>query len=129
MISEELAYYTKNPKELSTAMKHLRRIYGDSEAESVRRQVKAYSKRLSPKIAMKKEYEKKVRELTEIQPLSLLSNYEKRAFKGFHVDHIVSISEAFKLGWPPDRCANISNLQMLPYKDNMVKGCKSMIAK
>ena len=38
-----------------------------------------------------------------------------------HVDHIVSIRQAFKLGWPVEKCADISNLQMLDRDVNMKK--------
>lgn len=40
----------------------------------------------------------------------------------YHLDHIVPIIECFKRGWTPERAADISNLQMLHWKDNLTKG-------
>lgn len=75
-------------------------------------------------------YTKRVRVLTEatyrehkdlINPL----NYPRlRAGQedGYHLDHIRSISECFHNNVPPEECAHYTNLQMLPWADNISKG-------
>jgi hypothetical protein len=44
--------------------------------------------------------------------------------QGWHLDHITSIVECFKRGWPPEKAAEVGNLQMLLAGDNMSKGRK-----
>jgi len=76
----------------------------------------------------KEIYYKKVRGETEKQPLHLLENYENRGRNGdgvYHVDHIIPISYGFANGIPPEIIADINNLQMLPYAENIKKGCKT----
>lgn len=74
-----------------------------------------------------KEYYRKVIRITEKQNLSSLSNIEKRGVMGLsedphHVDHIVSIYDAFMNDVPPEITGHISNLQCLPAKVNISKG-------
>jgi len=71
-------------------------------------------------------YKKEVWRLTELEPIRLLPNYERRGFKDYHLDHILSISEGFRLGLPPETLACISNLRMIPHKHNMVKGTRTV---
>lgn len=40
---------------------------------------------------------------------------------GWQLDHIVSIKKCFNAGLPPEEAAALSNLQMLPWKDNLEK--------
>ena len=40
---------------------------------------------------------------------------------GYQLDHKTSIKKAFELGWTPEQCADVSNLQLLPWKDNREK--------
>ena len=40
---------------------------------------------------------------------------------GYQLDHKVSIKKAFELGWTPEQCADVINLQLLPWKDNREK--------
>ena len=80
------------------------------------------------KIAKKKEksaqviYKKKVWELTEQNDLSVLDNFERRGFKDYHLDHKVSIYYGFKNGIPEEHIAHVSNLRMIPHKENTDKG-------
>lgn len=67
-------------------------------------------------------YYKKVRKITEEQPLHLLENNEKRGRVDYHVDHIIPISYGFANNLPPELIGNILNLQMLYYKENIKKG-------
>lgn len=70
------------------------------------------------------EYKRKVWQLTKLQPINLLEHSEKRGFRGYHLDHVLSIKEAFKLGLPPETPADLSNLRFIPHKQNMLKGTR-----
>ncbi len=72
-----------------------------------------------------RQYRQKAWQITNAQPLHLLENYEKRGFKNYHLDHILSIWNAFHLNLPPETVGHISNLRMIPHKDNTNKGRKS----
>lgn len=77
----------------------------------------------------KRNYWKKVWELTE-SIAHLIPGIEKgRAFKGYHIDHIIPVSHGYKHGVNPEKIAHISNLRMLPYKENMAKGIKLYVNK
>ena len=43
---------------------------------------------------------------------------------GYHLDHIVSCREGFESSMTPEQISDVSNLQMLPWRDNVVKGRK-----
>ncbi|HQV74165.1 MAG TPA: hypothetical protein PLE78_01635 [Flavobacteriales bacterium] len=68
----------------------------------------------------------KVWELTEAQPLDQLENFELRSWKGWHIDHVLSIAEGYKLGLPAETLACISNLRMLPAENNISKHTKTV---
>lgn len=72
------------------------------------------------------QYKALVWKLTREEPLHLLKGFEKRSWKGLHVDHVLSIAEGFKRGLPPETLAHISNLRMLPAKENLGKGTKTV---
>ena len=40
---------------------------------------------------------------------------------GYQLDHIQSVKECFDLGIPPESCARLENLQMLPWRENLMK--------
>jgi len=66
---------------------------------------------------------------TNKQPLHLLENYEKRGNAttdpdAYHVDHIVPISYGFKHQIDPEIIGHFSNLQMLPWLENILKSNK-----
>ena len=67
-------------------------------------------------------YRKQVQDLTELQPLHELEGIEKRGFRDHHIDHKISIWHGYKNAMDPEQIAHISNLRMLPYKENMRKG-------
>lgn len=71
-----------------------------------------------------RRYRRKVWEITEEQPLEILPDYHKRGFKNYHLDHRKSIWQGWKDSDPPEDIADISNLRMIPYKQNMIKGRK-----
>lgn len=72
-----------------------------------------------------KQYQSRVRKLTNKQDLSTLFGIEKRDFKKYHVDHMVSIWFGYHNNIPAEEIAHISNLQMLPLEDNFAKNTKS----
>lgn len=43
---------------------------------------------------------------------------------GYHLDHIVSCREGFERGIPPEIISSVDNLQMLPWRENIMKGRK-----
>ena len=43
---------------------------------------------------------------------------------GWQLDHIKSIKECFEAGIPPSEAAAVSNLRMLPWKDNLMRQYK-----
>lgn len=75
------------------------------------------------------KYKREVQRLTELQPLHLLEHYDKRGYKSFHVDHIVSIWDGYYNNIPAKLISDISNLRMLPYEENKLKGKKSCIVR
>ena len=71
-----------------------------------------------------KIYKKLVDEITKSQPLETLENYDKRGFRGYHLDHMISIHYGYKNGIPPKVIGHISNLRMIPHQENLLKGTK-----
>jgi hypothetical protein len=75
-----------------------------------------------------KRYRNEVDRLTKKQPLNQLLNYEKRAPNGtdggYTLDHITSVVFGYKNKIPAKIIANIENLRMMPWKDNIIKGWK-----
>lgn len=53
------------------------------------------------------------------------NNYTRGLNRGWHLDHKVPIIECFKQGWSPEKAADVKNLQMLPWNENLSKGSKS----
>lgn len=72
-----------------------------------------------------KKYWEQVRIETNKQPIKTLSNFEKRGKMGvddaYNLDHKYSIIEGFKNNIDPKIIGHISNLEMLPWKENLVK--------
>lgn len=71
------------------------------------------------------KYRNRVDSITRTQPLHLLENIDKRGKAGidgaYHLDHIKSVFSGFKNSVSPEVIGHISNLQMLPWKDNQRK--------
>jgi|APSaa5957512576_1039674.scaffolds.fasta_scaffold07885_2 hypothetical protein len=71
-------------------------------------------------------YYRDVWRVTKNQPIDTLPNYKKRGNAGidgnYQLDHIYPISRGFMNGIPADVIGNISNLQMLDWYENRVKG-------
>lgn len=75
-----------------------------------------------------KAYQIDVWRYTKQQPLEILENYDRRGVNGeegaYTLDHIISIKKGFMEGYPPEEIGHISNLQMLPWMENIQKGWK-----
>jgi hypothetical protein len=68
-------------------------------------------------------YREEVYRLTELVA-HLVPGVEKRGFRNHHIDHKISIWYGFKNGISPEVVADIKNLRMLPYKENLRKGIR-----
>lgn len=75
-----------------------------------------------------KAYRLDVWRITNQQPLHLLENFDKRGVNGqtgaYTLDHIISIKKGFIENISPEEVGHISNLQMLPWEENITKGWK-----
>ena len=115
----EIDYYQRNPAKLKAYKKHIVRLYGQDFYKDICTAI------LNKRPKTRYKYGLLVHRLTEKQPLHTLKGIEGRAFAGMHVDHVVSITHAYQLGWNAEQCADISNLQMLTNAENLEKGCNS----
>ena len=72
-----------------------------------------------------KQYRRKVMYITLRQNLELLENYSKRGINSdknsFHIDHIFSVYEGYRLKVPAKIIGDIVNLRMIPAKENISK--------
>jgi len=90
------------------------------------------SSRWNPNLTEKRRYWNKVRTLSE-------QNYEKHIDLinpkrlprtrcgvpgGYQLDHRKSVSQCFETNVPIEECADITNLQLLPWEDNLSKSHK-----
>jgi hypothetical protein len=86
-------------------------------------------KEFKPEIKFIPECEKKiwrryrnlVWKITEKQNLKKLSNFNKRGFLNYHLDHKVSIWYGYKNKIDPKLIGSIDNLEFIPYQENMRK--------
>jgi len=82
-------------------------------------------------ITEKRKYYQLVWKITNRQPLHLLENIEKRgkAKKGtdnYQLDHIISISDGFSKGISAEDIGHISNLRMIPWRENIKRYYKNI---
>lgn len=95
--------------------------------EAQRRRQEGRERRAAAKADKEREkqqrqaYAAQARALTEKAPLHTLAGIHLRG-KGYDLDHAVSLLAAFRAGWPVEEAAHISNLQILPTKQNTKKG-------
>ena len=68
-----------------------------------------------------KLYRKEVDRLTNMQPLHLMKDFDKRDFNKYHIDHIIPVKTCYNKGIKPEECANIKNLQILTRQENTFK--------
>ena len=76
---------------------------------------------------LNKRYQKEVHKLTSLIDTSGLKHSDKRAFKGYHLDHKYSIHAGFKNNVPKEMIADIRNLRFISHKENMAKGTRCFI--
>lgn len=79
----------------------------------------------TPKHQGKREYYKKVWDISNSQDIHTLPNHDKRGFHDHHLDHIFPISKGFKQGIPPETIGHIDNLRFIPWLDNFSKSAKA----
>lgn len=77
----------------------------------------------------KKKYYREVSRITRQQDISILENFDKlRGLCGvngaYQLDHIIPISVAYSQNLSPKQIGNITNLQIIPWKDNLQKSNK-----
>ena len=79
---------------------------------------------------IKKQYKAEVWRHTYKQSLNELENYDKRGRMGvegaYQIDHIISVDEGFKKGISAEKIGHISNIQILPWKENLEKSNKTV---
>lgn len=71
-------------------------------------------------------YKDNVRQLTE-EETHLLPNIHKRGFNSYHIDHKISIRYGYDNGIPEEQIADISNLHLVWWKDNIRKRTNCII--
>jgi hypothetical protein len=79
----------------------------------------------------KKRYYREVRKITRKQDISMLENYDKmRGLCGiegaYQLDHIIPVSVGYEKNIPAEKIGDISNLQIIPWKDNLLKSNLSL---
>lgn len=67
-------------------------------------------------------YRRKVDELTNLQPLHVMKDIELRGFCEHNIDHIMPVKYCFENGISEKECSDISNLQVLTFDENSIKG-------
>ena len=76
----------------------------------------------------KEKYYHEVRKYTLKQPIHLLENHEKRGNSdtagAYHLDHIIPKIYGFYHDITPEEIGNISNLQFIPWRENLRKGSR-----
>lgn len=92
--------------------------------------IKSYKWYPTPEVTAQRKawlaYKKEVQRLTE-DIAHQVDGIELRSFKGYHIDHKVSIYDGFKNSIPAARIADLTNLRIISSKDNMIKGRRSLI--
>tara|TARA_R110002020_G_C15942391_1_gene744820 strand:- start:236 stop:604 length:369 start_codon:yes stop_codon:yes gene_type:complete len=89
---------------------------------------KEYAKILKDPNRLKKQYNAEVRKLTKLVQENVVG-YKKdlHSFKGYNIDHKISIEYGWLNKIAPGKIAHISNLQFITNKENGVKSAKCKI--
>jgi hypothetical protein len=66
-------------------------------------------------------YRRRVNRLTEAVK-HLIPEIDKRGWETYHIDHKLSIYKGYRSGIAAEVIADISNLHLIPYKENLKKG-------
>lgn len=80
-------------------------------------------------LSNKKKYRREVTKITRQQDISVLENYDKlRGLCGvagaYQLDHIISVSIGYEQNIAPELLGSIPNLQIISWKDNLLKSNK-----
>ena len=111
------ATYAEYPDEYTEA--------GKANLKAARAVIEQYKERIRPKTRPFTDYKRKCWHITNQQPIQSLPDHDKRGWRNYHLDHIVSIFRGFHDGISPEKIGNIKNLRMIPHKDNIQKGRKA----
>jgi hypothetical protein len=81
----------------------------------------------------RKKYYREVRKITRQQDVSVLENYDKmRGLCGvdgaYQLDHIIPVSTGYEKRIPAEKMGHISNLQIIPWKENLLKSNKQELS-
>ena len=78
-----------------------------------------------------KRYLLEVWRLTYKQPIENIENFNKRGMSGidgaYQIDHFISIREGFMKNIPAETIASLSNLRMIPWRENIKKSCQEQL--
>ncbi len=79
-----------------------------------------------------KKYRRKVRQVTNKQPIHTLENYDKPRGKcgkrgAYQLDHILPIKLGFEWGIKPEQIGDINNLRFVPWEVNSKKNDKLIL--
>lgn len=77
----------------------------------------------------RKRYYQMVRKITRQQDITVLENYDKlRGLCGvegaYQLDHIIPVSVGYEQNIPAEQIGEIANLQIIPWKENLLKSNK-----
>ena len=109
-----MIYKRKDKKKEKEVIKILKKLLKSNP--KIKRKVK------NIKNIYKKLYYTIVWVVSENQPLHTLSNFKRRGWKKYHLDHIYPISKGYQNEIPPEKIGNIKNLRFIYYKKNIKKG-------
>jgi hypothetical protein len=73
---------------------------------------------------LKRKYYSKVTSITKKQDITILPNHKKRGKYKWELDHIIPIAYGWRKKISPHTIGDISNLQMLPWRENLLKSDK-----
>lgn len=117
--------WTNDMREKARKKRRLKRAQGLYDHIYLKRTGYTYAEYVK-QLPKYKAYSNEVRLITGRQPLHQLENYDKRGKSrknsdAYQVDHRYSVIEGFKNGIDPNILGHITNLQMLPWRDNLKK--------
>lgn len=133
-IAAKKGHATKNQKEIGRKISETRLSFSKEKLNSVNLKMvttKANNGFIIPQdqVSDWQRYSRLVRNMTAKQDCSTLKNYHLKGLCGvdgaYQLDHKISIYDGFKNNIPVHIIGDISNLQMLPWKENRSKGIAS----
>lgn len=127
----KIGYWTGKTHSEESNRKRSKALTGIKRSEETKIKISkanSYWREDDPQYEEFKKYRRKVYYWTNKNDLSCLNYYDKRALKGYHLDHKYSITEGFRNNVPPKVIGNINNLEFIHYKDNCSKGTKCSIS-